>query len=106
MLKTIAAIHNGGGNDKLALIITLNYDHEKHPDFDPEAAIRAAAADYLHTNQGKAALEDTCGNFNYGDFVNYVPDHMNKKHGFVIQEVNIVSIVTDHNEDLRPDDMR
>ena len=106
MLKTLVAIHDGGNNDKLALILTLDYDPETHPNFDPESAIQAACAEFLHTDRGAKALEETCKSFNYGDFVSYVPDTLCKKHGFTIHASEVVHDIINHNNDLRPDDLQ
>lgn len=103
MYKSISAIHNGGPGDKMVLTITLKYDEAQYPNFNPEQAIKAAAADFLKTERGKKALKETYGNFNYGDFVTYVPDTICKKYGFIVGDSCVTDIITDHDESLIPD---
>lgn len=102
MHMTVSAIHDNGLNDKSVLNITLDCDITKYPDFDPEKAIKDATADFLRTDRGKAILKETSGSFNYGDFINYVPDTFCRKYGFTIWGTGIANTVVDQNENLIP----
>lgn len=70
-------------------------------------AIKAACKDFLNTQEGKAAWEDTCHNFNYGDFNTYVGNKFCEPHGFTkIEEEYFEVIDADFNEQLaEPDDI-
>lgn len=49
---------------------------------DPESALRQAIKDFLVTEEGKKAIEETSGDFNWGDIFTYVPDEFLEKRGF------------------------
>ncbi len=55
--------------------------------FDANARVRAAAAYFLKTEEGKEVLNRTCGNFNWGDAVQEIPGWVCLKHGFLINNV-------------------
>jgi hypothetical protein len=46
-----------------------------------ESALRAAIKEFLATKEGKAAVENENGNFNFGDAVSYIPDVIWARHG-------------------------
>lgn len=52
-------------------------------DFNLKEAIKKTVADFLATDAGIAALEYTCGCFNWGDFATYITSEMCEKNGFV-----------------------
>lgn len=43
--------------------------------------IRGAVNDFLNTEDGQAALEDTCGDFNWGDIDMYIPSEFLARYG-------------------------
>lgn len=49
-----------------------------------EQAIKAASQEYLNTDAGRKLWDDNCGNFNYGDFMAYIPADICVRHGFTI----------------------
>ncbi len=102
--KIAAVVNSYRAEERLALIINIE-QIDDNPDFDPVEAIQAASAEYLHTADGKETLKNNCGEFNYGDFVNHVPDVINLKHGFTLDSSETTHIVIDHDESLVPDDL-
>lgn len=46
-----------------------------------EALLRKIAADFLRTQEGKKAYEDTCQDFNWGDMETYIPDEFFRSYG-------------------------
>lgn len=76
-------------------------------DVDIEEAIKAAASEYLHTEEGRAYLFDTNGGFNYGDAVSAIPDEITRKHGYIVRLANEspITVTVDQNEHLVPADI-
>lgn len=103
MRKIISAIHDAGPDDRQVLTIVLRQTDDKRLDFDAQSAVKSAVSDFLKTARGKEALKETNGSFNYGDFVNFVPDTICKRHGFTVEDVITSDIVTEHDESLLPD---
>lgn len=68
--------------------------------FDAEAHVRAAAAYFLKTEEGKEVLERTCGNFNWVDAIQEIPGWVYMKHGFLVNYVHAADEVVDNNESL------
>lgn len=68
--------------------------------FDANARVRAAAAYFLKTEEGKEVLNRTCGNFNWGDAVQEIPGWVCLKHGFLINNVYEADEIVDINESL------
>ena len=62
--------------------------------FDLMEAIRKAVAEFAETDDGKAALEYTCGYFNLEDVVCFLPDCICERHGFTIEGS------LDHNDEI------
>ena len=54
----------------------------------PIKAMRAAVAEFLTTEDGEESIEDTMGDFNWGDAMEYVPDDIWSKHGLRIKYAN------------------
>lgn len=54
----------------------------------PIKAMRAAVAEFLTTEDGEASIEDTMGDFNWGDAMEYVPDDIWSKHGLRMKYAN------------------
>lgn len=104
MHKIAAVVNSYRAEERLALIIDIE-QADDNPDFDPVEAIRAASAEYLRTDDGKDTLENNSDEFNYGDFVNCVPDAINIRHGFTLKNYETTHIVIDHDESLVPDDL-
>lgn len=68
-----------------------------------EHALRNAVAEYLTTDGGKKAIDDTCEDFNWGDSVNYVPDEIWEKHG-LRPHPRITNVMVDQDEVLCSDE--
>ena len=66
--------------------------------FDANARVRAAAAYFLKTEEGKEVLNRTCGNFNWGDAVQEIPGWVCLKHGFLINNVYEADEIVDIND--------
>lgn len=64
------------------------------------AAMRAAAAEYAGTPASKADDTVARGCFNWGDFVNGVPDAICIKHGFRVVDTFVTHLVVDHDEHI------
>ena len=95
----IGAMHYAGPNDVFVLPITIFCLKDT---MDCMQAIRDAAEEFLSTDDGKKCLEEN-GAFNYGDFVNEVPEEICRRHGFAIDVGDPISEIVDHNESLIPD---
>lgn len=98
MFKTVIA-ENNDPSDRFCLGIVVRHDGNDQ-NFDPATAIRAAAAEYCATKTGQKKIKDNGGSFNWGDFVDHVPDTVCKKHGFTVFSTFIADIFVDHNEQL------
>lgn len=59
---------------------------------DPEQSFRTAIKEFLETEEGRAAIENSCDDFNWGDAMMVVPDEFWEKHG--IRELSRGDIVT------------
>ena len=102
MLETVIASCTGDPSDKFALGIVIRRQLSDQP-FDALAAMRAAAADFLATDRGKAEIASNSGAFNWGDFVNSVPDSFCKRHGFTVEDTFVTDLLLDHDESLIPE---
>lgn len=67
---------------------------------DVVTAIQDATLEYLETDEGKAVLQANKGHFNYGDFLENVPDELCVKHGFHLMDVFETDLIVDHNKNL------
>ena len=67
------------GLDENVLIIPLDVERKNVP---IEELVALATKEFLSTEEGEKALEETCGNFNYADFDTYVPNSICGKYGF------------------------
>lgn len=59
-------------------------DEQQLPKADPEKCadlLRQIAFDFLKTEDGRAAYEETCKDFNWGDMETYIPDAFFKPYG-------------------------
>lgn len=74
----------------------------------PEQAMRAAVAEFLASADGEESIEETMGDFNWGDAIEYVPDDIWSKHGIRIKyahqpylvEGSVLEISVDQDEQL------
>lgn len=66
-------------------------------------AVKAAAKEFLSTDEGQKALEQTCGAFNWGDFVESVPDSICLRHGFLLKGYQKIDRIVALNEQLNED---
>lgn len=67
-----------------------------------EAAMRAAVAEFLQTDDGKQAVQHAAGRFNWGDAITYIPDDVWNRHGIYVKSSPEVDteVVLNHNEIL------
>lgn len=70
---------------------------------DPEAAMRAAVADFLATPEGMQAIRDSAYDFNWGDAVTEVPDEFWQRHGLRLLSTPRRVVRVDQDEILIPD---
>lgn len=63
-------------------------------------AIMAASQDFLESEKGREVWEETCHNFNYGDFLLNVTDEFCEPHGIRILEDDYDAIVDYHGTQL------
>lgn len=83
-------------NTTNANVLTIVHDNS----IDLHQAIKNAVLEYSKTDDGKATLYRTCGNFTWGDFAT---DHNNdicKKYGFTISNVICIDDTISANESL------
>lgn len=74
----------------------------------PEQAMRTAVAEFLASEDGEEAEEETSGDFNWGDAIEYVPDDIWSKHGIHMKYAHqpylvagsVVEITVDQDERL------
>lgn len=73
---------------------------------DVLAAIEAACTEYIKTEEGARICDKNCGFFNWGDFVDYVPDSICLKHGITKMDGTDAEIISgvDFNEQLVSED--
>lgn len=70
---------------------------------DPKDLIRNAVREFLNTPEGKDALKETCGAFNWGDAANLLPDRICDNHGFRFLDPLQADEIVDLNEQLTAD---
>jgi len=90
--KTIVATELDG-TEMVALCIILEVKNE---DIDPVSAIKQATAEFLATEEGEEALEETNDCFNWGDVLDYIPESVLLKYGVRI----VASYTADSTVDL------
>ena len=74
-------------------------------DFDLLSAVRDACAEYGRTPEGQAVLSEHYGSFDWGDFMQYVPEEICLRHGLKFADVPQVELVcADYYEDLLDED--
>lgn len=66
-------------------------------------AVKAAAKEFLTTNEGQKVLKQTCGAFNWGDFVESVPGDICLRHGFLLKGYQKIERFVALNEQLNED---
>lgn len=99
----IAAVEYDPLGESMCLNIQIQ-DLGTHPGFNPIKAIRFATTEFLQTEAGKKVLHENNGCFNYGDFVQNVPDAITRHHGFTVTSATLADYVVDHNTSLISDD--
>lgn len=96
MIHDLSDLHN-------PVVTTVEILVDDPEGFDFETAAKAAARDFVNTDEGRAALGITADHFDYGDFLLYVPETICKKHGFtVIRELG-ADLILASNESLVSD---
>lgn len=100
MTSTVIAKHNEQ-NDEFCLGMIVEHEDDG---LDVLHAMRLAAQEYCKTEAGQAEIQNNGGNFNWGDFVNTVPNEICKKYGFKLVDTFITEQIVDHNETLIPED--
>lgn len=96
MLRTVAAVEQDG----LESYVVMMKFEVPGVGFDLEGAVKKACAEFVQTEEGQKALEWTGGNFNWGDFVNEVPNGVCEKYGFRLVEAVAAEKVVDLNEQM------
>ena len=66
-------------------------------------AVKSAAKEFLSTEDGQKVLDQTCGSFNWGDFVESVPDSICLRHGFLLKGYQKIERFVALNEQLNED---
>ena len=86
--------------DNEATAIAINIRYSK-PQLDVVSQFGAAAKYFVtETEAGRKMYEQNCRNFNWGDFVEAVPNNVCKKFGFVIESHSFSGMLVDLNEQL------
>ena len=74
-------------------------------DFDLLRAVRDACAEYSMTPEGQAVLSEHVGSFDWGDFMQYVPEEICLRHGLKFTDVPQFELIcTDYYENLLDED--
>ena len=100
MQQTIIAKYHDGDDWNVLGIIIKSTDGKLESKSAVVEAFKAAAAEYAKTPDGKDVVDDNCGDFNYGDFVNSVPDEICEKHGFRVVDTFQTELIVDHDDCL------
>lgn len=86
------------GLEENILIIPLQVENLN---ISVEELVVKATKEFLNTEDGEKALEETCGNFNYVDFDMYVPNSICEKYGFrKLSKSNKETVLVDLNTSL------
>ena len=97
----------------LNLVIQFSREWDKYDTFvvpyairddveDPEAALRAAVQDFLAsgTEDAKHAIDYSCGYFNWGDVLSFVPNSYFVNRGLTPIEGDFIDVTVNHDEVL------
>ena len=95
--KTIGPVRN----DVPEIITGVVVEHGDD-DFDIMAAIKAASAEFIATSEGIALLEKSSGRFDYGMFLEEIPDALCEKHGFALVDTFTTDLIVNHDDSLLP----
>lgn len=95
-LHKAVAVIDDEDSGKMRIVITLGHLEQY---LDPLAAMKAASKDFLKTDAGRRRLYPA-GFFNYGDFLNDVPEAICLAHGFFVLDTEIVTNVGDNADNL------
>lgn len=96
----IAKYHDGDDWNVLGIIIETTGNTGLTNVSSIQRAFIAAANEFAATPDGKDVIDDNSGDFNYGDFVNNVPNEICEKHGFKIVDTFQTDLIVDHDECL------
>lgn len=83
-------------NTTIANVLTIIHEDN----IDLHQAVKNAVLEYSKTDDGKATLHRTCGNFTWNDFATDHNDNICKKHGFIIFDVICIDDTVSANESL------
>lgn len=100
MYKTTVIAKQSVYNDEFSLVINVEH-YEQH--LDVLDAMRQAAKEFCQTDAGRREIAANSGNYNWGDFVNSIPESFCRKYGFKIKSTTVSEIIVDHNESLLPE---
>lgn len=81
-IRNVTAVERDGLNVRT---ITVSF-HVPDESFDLMEAIRKAVAEFAETENGKDALEYTCGYFNLADVAAFLPEYFCRRHGFTVAD--------------------
>lgn len=93
---------DGSVGEGIRLILTVKSDLDQH---GLGQAVRDAVAEFVSsgTRRAEDCLDATCGNFNWGDLYLWLPEDIQKAHGFEILSADTTDFITCHNESLLPE---
>lgn len=91
---------DGSVGDGIRLILTVRSDLDQH---SLGQAIRDAVAEFVNSPDAETCLAATCGNFNWGDLYLWLPEDIQKAHGFEILSADTTDFITCHDESLLPE---
>lgn len=99
MRQTIIA-RNSDQTDEFCLGIVVEATDGQDPNPNVITALREAVRDFIGTADGKKVLEETCGCFNWGDMVEYLPAEVCERHGVRIVDTFQTDLIVCHSEIL------
>lgn len=99
--RVVTAIDQDGISSTTILTMVFSVPNN---DFDIAAAVQEASVEYCRTPAGLDVYEHNCGNFNYGDFADNVPEEICVKHGFKLLSTEVTSETVDFNVALVTND--
>lgn len=69
---------------------------------NPEKSLRNAISNFLNTEEGTKAINDSCNDFNWGDAINSVPESILNKYGlhYIIDKTNLTDVIVNQDEVL------
>lgn len=93
---------DGSVGEGIRLILTVRSDLDQH---GLGQAIRDAVAEFVSSGSRASTdcLDATCGCFNWGDLYLWLPEEIQKTHGFEILSADVTDCIVCHDESLLPE---